>query len=148
MMLETLLASLHLVALFALVVFQSSTAALCRAEWMNAAVVRRLVVLDRLLLASAVLLLLTGLARLHWGVKGLEWYVSQPLFHLKMTLVAVLAGLMVKPSLALRRWLRTLDATGTLPDAQQLRAVRRLVMWQAHIVPVVAVVAVFWTRGW
>ncbi len=42
MMLESVLASLHLVAILAMVVFSSSQAALCRQEWLNAAVVRRL----------------------------------------------------------------------------------------------------------
>ena len=40
MMLESVLASLHLVAILAMVVFSSSQAALCRQEWLNAAVVR------------------------------------------------------------------------------------------------------------
>ena len=43
MTLEAVLASLHLVAILTLVVFMSSQAALCRIEWLNAAVVERLV---------------------------------------------------------------------------------------------------------
>ena len=42
MTLEALLASLHLLAILTLVVFLSSEAALCRPEWLNAAVVERL----------------------------------------------------------------------------------------------------------
>ena len=45
-MTESVLASLHIVAILGLVVFASSQAALCRVEWMNAAVVRRLRRLD------------------------------------------------------------------------------------------------------
>jgi len=26
--------------------------------------------------------------------------------------------------------------------------VRRLVMWQAHLFPIIPVMAVFWARGW
>ena len=51
MMLESVLASLHLVAILAMVVFSSSQAALCRQEWLNAAVVRRLLRLDWIFLA-------------------------------------------------------------------------------------------------
>ena len=43
---EAVLASLHLLAILTLVVFLSSEAALCRVEWMNAAVVQRLAKLD------------------------------------------------------------------------------------------------------
>ena len=34
------------------------------------------------------------------------------------------------------------------PDALEVKKVRRLVMIQSHVLPVVAVIAVFWARGW
>ena len=70
MTLEAVLASLHLVAILTLVVFMSSQAALCRIEWLNAAVVERLVRLDVIYNVTALVLLLTGLARVVWGIKG------------------------------------------------------------------------------
>ena len=57
MTLEAMLASVHLVAILALVTFMSSQAALCRIEWMNAAVVERLVLLDAIYQATAVAVL-------------------------------------------------------------------------------------------
>ena len=45
-MTEALLAYAHFVAILMLVVFVTSEAALCRPEWMNAAVVRRLARVD------------------------------------------------------------------------------------------------------
>lgn len=147
MTLEALLAAVHLLAVLTLVVFLSSQAALCRAEWMNAAVVRRLARLDLIYGIAALALLITGLARLYWGTKGVSWYVSQPLFHLKMTLFLLAALLSIKPSITFRRWLRALDAGQALPDAEAVRSTRRWIMVQAHVVPVIAVVAVFWARG-
>lgn len=147
MTLEALLASLHLLAILTLVVFLSSQAALCRIEWMSAAVVRRLARLDLIYGLAALALLLTGLARIFWGTKGMAWYVSQPLFHLKMTLFVLVALLSIKPSLTFRRWLRGLAEGQALPDAQEVARTRRWVMLQAHLVPVIAVVAVFWARG-
>lgn len=147
MTLEALLAALHLLAVLTLVVFLSSQAALCRVEWMSAAVVRRLARLDLIYGLAALALLITGLARLYWGTKGVSWYVSQPLFHLKMTLFLLTALLSIKPSLTFRRWLRALDAGQALPDAEVVRGTRRWIMVQAHLVPVIAVVAVFWARG-
>lgn len=148
MTLEAFLAAVHLLAVLTLVVFLSSQAALCRAQWMNAAVVRRLARLDLIYGLAALALLITGLARLYWGTKGVSWYVSQPLFHLKMTLFLLTALLSIKPSLTFRRWLRALDAGQALPDAEAVRGTRRWIMVQAHVVPVIAVVAVFWARGW
>ncbi|MEG2281405.1 DUF2214 family protein, partial [Comamonas sp.] len=76
MTIEAFLASLHIVAILTLVVFLSSEAALCRSEWMNEAVVRRLARLDMIYGITALVLLLTGIARIVWGAKGLTWYVS------------------------------------------------------------------------
>lgn len=147
MTLEAVLASLHLLAVLALVVFLSSQAALCRTEWMSEAVVRRLARLDMIYGLAALALLATGVARLLWGVKGMSWYVSQPLFHVKMLLFVVAVVLSIKPSLSFRRWLRALSKDQSLPTAQQVVSTRRWVMWQAHLVPVIAVIAVFWSRG-
>jgi putative membrane protein len=148
MTLEAVLASLHLVAILTLVVFLSSQAALCRIEWLNAAVVERLVRLDVIYNVTALALLLTGLARVVWGIKGMSWYVSQPLFHLKVTLVVVMVLLSIWPTLSFRRWRSQLRTTGALPEAREVARVRRLVMVQSHVLPVVAVIAVFWARGW
>ncbi len=148
MTLEAILAALHLVAILTFVVFLSSQAALCRMEWMNAAVVERLVRLDVIYGAAALVMIGSGLARLLWGIKGMSWYVSQPLFHIKITIVVVMAILSIWPSIMFRRWRRQLQATGALPDELEVKKVRRLVMIQSHVLPVVAVIAVFWARGW
>ena len=148
MTLEAILAALHLVAILTFVVFLSSQAALCRTEWMNAAVVERLVRLDVIYGAAALVMIGSGLARLLWGIKGVSWYVSQPLFHIKITIVVVMAILSIWPSIMFRRWRRNLQASGALPDELEVKKVRRLVMIQSHVLPVVAVIAVFWARGW
>ena len=147
MTLEALLAALHLLAVLTLVVFLSSQAALCRSEWVSAAVGRRLARLDLIYGIAALTLLLTGLARLYWGTKGLSWYVSQPLFHVKVTLFVLVALLSIKPSLTFRRWVRALADGQCLPDAGEVGRTRRWIMVQAHLVPVIAVIAVFWARG-
>ncbi|MBX9836432.1 MAG: DUF2214 family protein, partial [Burkholderiaceae bacterium] len=117
MTLEAFLASTHLVAILALVTFMSSQAALCRIEWMNAAVVERLVRLDVIYQITVVTLLASGLARIFWGIKGTSWYWSQPLLHAKLTLVLAMLLLSIAPTLAFRRWRRALRANGSLPGA-------------------------------
>jgi len=92
--------------------------------------------------------LASGLARVFWGIKGAAWYAPQPLLHLKVTLFVLMAALHVAPTLALRRWQRTLHSTGALPGADAVRTVRRLIMFESHLLPVIAVLAVFWARGW
>lgn len=148
MTLEAFLAAFHLVAILTFVVFLSSQAALCRMEWMNAAVVERLARLDVIYGVAAVLMIASGIARLIWGIKGASWYLSQPMFHIKITLLVVMAILSIWPSIIYRRWRHNLRATGSMPDELEVKKVRRLVMIQAHGLPVVAVIAVFWARGW
>lgn len=148
MTLEAILAALHLVAILTFVVFLSSQAALCRIEWMNAAVVERLARLDVIYGVAGVAMVGSGIARVIWGVKGASWYLSQPMFHIKITIVLAMVVLSFVPSLAFRRWRANLRSTGALPGAQEVAKVRRLVMIQSHVLPVVAVIAVFWSRGW
>lgn len=148
MTLEAILAALHVVAILTFVVFLSSQAALCRVEWLNAAVVERLVRLDVIYGVAGVVVISSGIARVIWGVKGASWYLSQPLFHIKITIVLAMVILSFVPSLAFRRWRRNLLSTGALPGEPEVSKVRRLVMIQSHVLPVVAVIAVFWARGW
>jgi len=147
MTLEALLAYAHILAFLTLVVFLASEAALCRVEWMNEAVVRRLGRLDLIYGISAAVVLLTGLARIYFGVKGSAWYWTHPLLHLKLTLFAVIGGLSIAPTRSFIRWRRTLDAGGGLPSPEAVRRTRRLIMWQAHLLPLIPLAAVFLARG-
>ena len=148
MTLEAILASAHVVAILALVTFMSSQAALCRIEWMNAAVVERLVRLDVIYQISMATLVVSGLVRILWGIKGASWYLSQPMLHAKLTLLLVMIVLSVPPTLAFRRWRSALRTSGALPAEVEVRKARKLIMVQSHLLPVVAVIAVFWARGW
>lgn len=148
MTLETLLAALHITALLTLVVFVSSAAALCRPEWFNGPLLERLARVDMIYGISAVAVLATGLARTVWGMKGMGWYWSGPLLHLKLTLFIVLALVSIKPTLTILSWRRSYRATGALPPADAILRTRKLIMMQAHAIPVIAIVAVFYARGW
>ena len=147
MLVESLLAYAHFVAILSLVVFITSEAALCRPEWMNAAVVQRLARVDMIYAASAVLVLLTGVARTVWGVKGAGWYWSQPLLHIKFTLFVVIGLMSIKPTLTFVRWEKALAATGSLPAEAEVRSTQRLVMVQAHLMLLIPLAAVMLARG-
>lgn len=147
MTLEALLAYAHILAILTMVVFLASEAALCRVQWLNAAVVERLAKIDAIYGMAAVSVLLTGVARSWWGIKGTAWYWANPLLHIKLGLFVLMGLLSIKPTLMFLRWRRELRATGQLPDEAQVRLARRLVMVQAHIVPLIPLAAVFMARG-
>ncbi len=147
MTLESLLAYAHLLAILTLVVFISSEAALCRSDWINAKVVQRLGRVDLIYGIAAGLVLLTGLARTWWGIKGVPWYWSNGLLHLKLALFVAVALMSIKPTLMFRRWRKQLAAGGPLPDETQVRTARKWVMIQAHLIALIPLAAVFMARG-
>ena len=147
MTLEALLAYAHILAILTMVVFLASEAALCRVQWLNAAVVERLAKIDTVYGISAAAVLVTGIARTWWGMKGTAWYWTNPLLHVKVTLFVVIGLLSIKPTITFLRWRRELRATGALPDEAQIIKTRRLVMVQAHILPLIPLAAVFLARG-
>jgi putative membrane protein len=144
---EALLSYAHLLAILTLVVFVASEAALCRPEWMNAAVVERLVKVDRIYGIAALAVLATGFARIYLGDKGPGWYWSNWLLHAKIGAFVLVALISIAPTLRFARWRKRLAATGELPSEQEVRAARKLVMLQAHIIPLIPLAAVFLARG-
>ena len=144
---EALLSYAHILAILTMTVFLASEAALCRAEWLNAAVVERLAKLDIVYGVAAISVLLTGAARVVWGAKGMGWYLSNPLMHVKFTLFVAMGLISIKPTLTFIRWRRALRASGTLPTADEIRATRKWVMVQAHILPLIPLAAMFMARG-
>lgn len=147
MTLEALLAYAHILAILTMVVFLASEAALCRVEWMNAAVVQRLRKIDLIYGLAAGAVFLTGLMRVFLGAKRGEWYGAQPLLYLKLALFVAIGLLSIKPTLMFARWQRELAASGALPAADQVQKARKLVMLQAHILPFIPLAAVFLARG-
>jgi putative membrane protein len=145
---EALLAYAHLLAIFTMIVFLTSEAALCRPEWLNATIVERLAKVDMIYGISAVAVLATGLARIFLGAKGAGYYGHNPLLWTKVGLFAVVGLLSIPPTLAFPRWRRALRADGSLPSEAEVRRVRKLVMAQAHIIPIVPLAAVFLARGY
>ncbi|RZI97118.1 MAG: DUF2214 family protein [Variovorax sp.] len=147
MTLEAILAYLHILAILTMVVFIASEAALCRVQWLNAAVVERLAKVDMIYGIAAIAVLATGIARTAWGVKGTSWYWTNPLLHVKLTLFIVIGVISIFPTLTYFRWRKALRSSGALPPEADIRKTRRLVMVQAHLIALIPLVAVFLARG-
>ncbi|WPB57232.1 DUF2214 family protein [Xylophilus sp. GOD-11R] len=147
MVLESLLAYLHLLAILTMVVFLASEAALCRSEWLNAKVVARLGKVDMVYGIAAVVVLATGVARIVWGVKGPAYYGGNWLLHAKVALFIVIALISIKPTIVIRRWVKAQKAGAGLPAEAEVKATRRLIMVQAHLLPLIPLAATFLARG-
>jgi putative membrane protein len=144
---EALLAYVHFAAILTLVVFMTSRAALCRPDWLNAAVVLRLRRVDLIFHGAMVFVLASGVARMVWGAKGPAWYAEQPLLWLKIALFALIWLISTKPTRRFAEWARALSASGGLPSAGEVDATRRWVMIEAHLLLLLPLAAVFVARG-
>lgn len=147
-MLETLLAYTHILAFLSWTVFLTSQTALARPEWINAAVVDRLVRVDRIALAAGAAVLATGLARVAWGAKGPQWTLAQPLLWGKLALFGWMAWDSWRAHLQYLRWQRTLQVHGQLPSVEVIDAQRRRVMRAAHLMMWLPLLGVMLSRGW
>ncbi|MBK6863822.1 MAG: DUF2214 family protein [Ideonella sp.] len=147
MIIEALLAYAHFAAILTVVVFMTSRAALCRMDWLNAAVVLRLRRVDRIFQWAMVFLLATGLARMAWGAKGFAWYASQPLMLAKIALFGAIWLISLKATRSFTRWARDHGAHGSLPAGRDVDAARRWVMIEAHLLLLLPLAAVFVARG-
>lgn len=143
MLLEAVLAYVHLGAILGVVVFATSQAALLRPAWLNAAVVERLVVVDRIYLASLAVAALTGVLRMTLGMKGLAWYGVQPLLWGKVLGWALLALAALGPHRAYARW----ATAAALPGDDEVAAVRRTVMRASHAMLLIPLLAVLLARS-
>jgi putative membrane protein len=146
-MLEAALAYAHLIAILTWVVFIGSSTALTRTEWLNTASLARLARVDRLAAIGAMLVLVSGFARVWWGVKGAGWYAAQPLLWGKLLLWALMVAGGVSASRRIQAWQRASAAGGGLPAAADVATVRRRLMAASHLMLLVPLLAVCLARG-
>lgn len=147
MLAEALLAWLHYLAIFILVVALAAEAVLLRPA-MSAGTARRLATYDRLYLFAALAVLATGLLRLTLGAKGMGFYAANPWFHAKMTLFVVIGLCSIAPTLAFLRWKRQAAAQPDfVPADAEVKRARRWVMVQSHLIVLLPLFAALMARG-
>ncbi|WP_197388519.1 DUF2214 family protein [Ralstonia pseudosolanacearum] len=144
---DALLAYLHYLSIFTLIVFVTAEAVVLRPD-MTPAIRKRLSIYDAVYGASAGAVLVSGLLRLFYGAKGVAFYVHNPVFHIKMGLFVLVALMSIPPTLTILRWKRQ---GKTLPDfvptPAEIAKVRRWVMLEAHLIIFIPLAAVLMARG-
>lgn len=109
---------------------------------------RRLKRLDGMYGLFAILTLASGIGRLLWGAKGSAFYLSNPVFHTKLSLF-VLAGLIsIYPTIQYFKWAESAkaDARFTPPAASTAR-VRSLIITQLVLLASIPLAATLMARG-
>ena len=147
MWLDALLAYLHYISIFTLIVFLSAEAVVLRPD-MTPEIRKRLGRYDAVFGVAALAVLVTGLLRVFYGAKGYAFYVHNPVFHIKVGLFILVGLLSIKPTITILRW----NKQGkTLPDfvptPSEIAQTRRWVMIESHLIIFIPLAAVLMARG-
>lgn len=147
MLQDALLAWLHYLAIFLVVVLITAESVLLRPSLTRESITR-LVKYDRIYLLAALLALGTGVLRFAFGAKGGLFYMVNPWFHAKLTVFVIIGLCSIKPTLTYLRWrdAAAKDA-GFLPGAEAIRGARRWVLIEAHLLILLPLFAALMARG-
>lgn len=147
MLVHWFLAAIHLLAFamgFAAVLARGMA---LRRVAANAADPRNVLLADNWWGISALILLVTGGVRAFGGYeKGTDYYLHQPLFHLKMTLFVIILLLEIAPMVTLIKW-RVALSRGQSIDVRRATLFARISHIEALLIVVIVVAATGMARG-
>ncbi|MBB3000016.1 putative membrane protein [Paraburkholderia tropica] len=96
---------------------------------------------------SALVLIVTGAMRAFGGFeRGANYYLHEPLFHVKMGAFALILLLEIAPMMALLRW-RNAVKNGDVPDLTHAPKYARIGRWQTLLLVVMVFAATGMARG-
>jgi putative membrane protein len=145
-MAEPLIAYLHYLSIIVTGGFLVGELLLCR-PGITPDQVRRLPIVDVVFFVSALVALASGLLRLFFYAKGIDFYVGNPFFWLKMALYVAIALLSIRPTRAFIRWKRTVVSGGTGPTGTEIATARRFIHLELGLLALMPLMAVLMARG-
>ncbi|RON08524.1 hypothetical protein BK659_14150 [Pseudomonas brassicacearum] len=147
MLVHWFLAAVHLLA-YGLALWGVLTRGMAfRRVALDGAGARSVLLADNFWGISAAILLITGGIRAFGGYeKGSDYYLHQPLFHLKMTLFVIILLLEIAPMVALIKW-RIALSRGTPIDVGRSRLFARISHIEALLIILMVVAATGMARG-
>lgn len=110
--------------------------------------IKSLATIDLLYGISAIVVLATGLLRWFVYGKGYDFYMSTPLFHIKLTLFIILGILSIFPSVKISKWRKQIKR-GEEPQITE-KGVKKLLMYiriELLIIVIIPLLAVMIARG-
>ena len=147
MLLDALLSYAHFVFAFILFGALAGEAFVLRLA-QNAASLRLLVRMDMFYGLSALGVIAAGLARVFYGVRGAAFYGGEPFFWAKLAVFAAVGIISIWPTMRFLSWRRALIGDeGFVPPEAEVKAMRRLVMIELHLLALVPLFAAFMARG-
>jgi putative membrane protein len=148
MMTDLLLTIAHHLLVFALVAILATELAVVR-PGMAADRVRRLAAMDATFGVLAGLIIVVGFARVFWGAKGAEFFLTNHWFWAKMATFVAVGLFSIPPTMRFIRWRNRLKAEpGFVPAEDEVRAVRRFMHVEAFLLFLIPVFAAVMVRAY
>lgn len=147
MLMHWFLAAVHLLAFAVAFAAVLNRGTALRRVVTEGADVRRALLADNGWGLAAAVLLITGLLRAFAGYeKGTDYYLHQPLFHIKMTLFVIILLLEILPMVTLIKW-RIALGRGASIDTGRATLFARISYLQALLIVLMVVAASGMARG-
>ena len=146
MLLDAVLAILHHLLAFALAIVLTMEIMIMRPD-MGGGRLTYLSRVDSAFGGIAAGILIIGVARVLYGLKGPEYYVANGFFWAKMAAFAAVGLLSIRPTIAIIRWRRAAQKdTAFRPDAAEVSGVRRLMHAEAMVFTLIPIFAALMAR--
>jgi putative membrane protein len=145
---DALLAYAHFLAILFLTAVLCAELAIYRQE-LTAPVARRLQRIDLFFGVAAILVIVTGVARVWLGLKGADFYLHNPIFWTKMGLFVLVGLLSIPPTVHYLRWNALLagGADAIREEPPTYGRIRSLLIAEIVVLAFIPLCAVLMSRG-
>ncbi len=148
MWIDALLAYGHFFFIGTMIAYLGMETAFMRAGDFSAPKLRRLAQIDLFYGLSVLMIIVFGIARVHYGLKGAEYYLHNHVFWTKMALFAAAGLASIPPTINFLRWRKAVAADPAFqPPPRKLRSVRGHIIAEWILLTLVPVAAVLMARG-
>ncbi len=145
---DALLAYAHFLAILFLTAVLCAELAVYRQE-LAAPMARRLQRIDLFFGIAALLVIVTGIARIVFGLKGADFYLHNPIFWTKMGLFLLVGLLSIAPTVHYLRWNATLSAgaDSIRDEPSTYGRIRSLLLAEIVVLAFIPLCAALMSRG-
>jgi putative membrane protein len=145
-MTDLLLAIAHHFLIFSLVGILAAELSLCR-PGVSGGALTRLAKVDGSYGIVASLIIVVGICRVIYGVKGAQYYLHNPWFWGKMGAIVIVALLSIFPTIAILRWRKAAGVEpGFIPPERAIARVRSYLMGELGFLAIVIICAATMAR--
>ena len=145
---DFILASLHHLAVFSLIAVVAAEIVLLR-PGLDAAAITRIARIDLAFGIIAAVVVIAGVLRVFFGIKGADYYLHNHVFWTKMVVFALVGILSIRPTMRFIAWRRAVAADpNALPAAKEIKAAKMIVHIEATLILLLPILGAAMARGY